>query len=217
MIRNTSDQSTTCPLCRGSSVYFHKQKDRVFFICTQCGGVFVPAWHHPSAEAEFQRYLKHRNDVHNPGYKASVQPVIDYIQQNYAPSHQGLDFGCGPASAVMYWLKEAGYNIVGYDPFFEPSTRLEEENYDYITCTEVIEHFRRPAETFGLLYSLLRPGGQLVCTTKLLPETGDFKNWYYKNDLTHLFFYTETSLYKVAELCGFKSYAIDGLLIKFVK
>lgn len=206
-----------CPLCNGRSALFYRSPRRNFHRCLVCKGIFVPGQFHPSPEEEYQRYLKHNNNVFDQGYKASVQPVIDHVLSNYSPDHQGLDYGSGPSSAVVYWLRQAGYNIMEYDPFFKPHTPLGENSFDYITCTEVMEHFRQPFESFVKMRGLLRPGGVLICTTKLYNEKINFESWHYKNDITHLFFYTEKSIAQLADLAKFSQYQTGDKLILFRK
>ena len=59
--------------------------------------------------------------------------------------------------------------------------------------TEVVEHFRNPREDLDRLWSCVRPGGLLGVMTKLVIDAPAFSNWHYKNDQTHVgFFSTET-------------------------
>jgi hypothetical protein len=51
--------------------------------------------------------------------------------------------------------------------------------------------------------------------TDLLPEKEDFKNWYYKNDFTHVIFYTPKTLQWIQKKVGFKHLSIDNRLIRF--
>jgi 2-polyprenyl-3-methyl-5-hydroxy-6-metoxy-1,4-benzoquinol methylase len=46
-----------------------------------------------------------------------------------------------------------------FDPLFFPDPEPLGDLYDFITCTETIEHFHRPAEEFARLDRMLRPGG----------------------------------------------------------
>lgn len=202
-----------CPLCNGRSALFYRSPRRNFHRCLVCKGIFVPGQFHPSPEEEYQRYLKHNNNVFDQGYKASVQPVIDYVLTNYSHNHQGLDYGSGPSSAVVYWLRQAGFDILEYDPFFKPDTPLGESRFDYITCTEVMEHFRQPRQSFIKLRELLKPGGLLICTTNIYNEKINFETWFYKNDLTHLFFYTEESIGQLAGIAGFDKIRISEKFI----
>jgi 2-polyprenyl-3-methyl-5-hydroxy-6-metoxy-1,4-benzoquinol methylase len=87
-------------------------------------------------------------------------------------------------------LAEAGYSVSVYDKFYAPDRRVLDEQYDFITCTEVVEHLSEPANTFGELLAMLKPGGWLGIMTKLVIDRSAFATWHYKNDLTHIAFFS---------------------------
>ena len=58
----------------------------------------------------------------------------------------GLRLWPGPALARC-WKKRGAYDF--YDPFFYPDDRLLTQRYDFVTCTEVVEHLHHPAEVFA--------------------------------------------------------------------
>ena len=63
--------------------------------------------------------------------------------------------------------------------------------YDFITATEVVEHLHHPGVELARLWSLLRPGGCLGVMTKLVRDPDAFAGWHYKNDPTHVCFFSE--------------------------
>lgn len=111
-------------------------------------------------------------------------------------------------------LSERGYRTACYDPFFFNSPELLEDRYDFVFCSEVIEHFYAPAVEFARLYSLLRPGGSLFCMTHLYSPEIDFSSWYYKNDETHVFFYQKQTMEYIARRFGFSACTIQGRIIR---
>jgi arylsulfatase A-like enzyme len=113
-------------------------------------------------------------------------------------------------------LKDNNYNIALYDPFFHNIPELLEDKYDYIVCCEVIEHFHNPKKEFTLLKKLLKKGAQLYCMTDLYDESNDFHNWYYKNDLTHVFIYHKNTILWIQQEFGFSDVKISGRLISFI-
>ena len=64
-------------------------------------------------------------------------------------------------------------------------------SYDFICATEVVEHLHHPGAELAHLWSLLRPGGWLGIMTKLVRDRSAFKQWHYKNDPTHVCFFSE--------------------------
>ncbi|PKO02584.1 MAG: hypothetical protein CVU43_07130 [Chloroflexi bacterium HGW-Chloroflexi-5] len=97
-----------------------------------------------------------------------------------------LDLGCGPG-ALTEKLFSKGYNVIAVDGFSEVfqlhdkvkfiELNLEEDwgslgiNYDCIFAVEIIEHLENPYLFIRKCYSLLKPGGYLICTT---PNAGHY-------------------------------------------
>lgn len=204
-----------CPLCGAHSELFYAHRKKSFFQCSRCDGIFLDPAMRLSETEEKNRYLHHQNDAHDPGYRAYLAPLTDFILRNYMPEAACLDFGCGPDSAVAKVLQEHGFKPFLYDPFFYPEAHLLQQTYDVIACSEVMEHFYNPLNEFVLLRRMLNPGGKLCCMTRLvLPET-DFAGWFYKNDATHVFFYAPATLDYICRKAGFKSLEVRDRLIVF--
>jgi uncharacterized C2H2 Zn-finger protein len=204
-----------CGLCAYpvESVIMVDQKS--YHLCPRCGAVFLDAQCYLEPAEEKKRYEQHRNDVNDPRYQQFVRPVVDNVQDLFGPGHRGLDFGAGPGPVIYKLLKDQGYAVRLYDPFFWNDQSALEEDYDYIVCCEVIEHFFSPAREFRLLRSLLNEGGALFCKTEVLTDHVDFSRWYYKNDPTHVFFYRPRTLTWIQKHFGFSSLKIDDRLIIF--
>lgn len=155
--------------------------------------------------AEKQRYDHHNPDVHNQGYRNFVNPIVTEVLELCTPQQSGLDFGSGQGPVVSVMLKEKGYHIDQYDIYYAPDKKVLQNKFDYIVCSEVMEHFHEPAKEFQLLYDLLNPEGVLICMTHIYSPEIDFKNWYYKNDKTHTFFYTDQTLEFICSHWGYRS------------
>lgn len=91
-----------------------------------------------------------------------------------------------------------------YDPCFHPDRSALERTYDFITCTEVAEHFHRPAEEFACLDGLIRPGGWLAIMTCFQDDDHRFAHWHYRRDPTHVVFYREHTFRHVAAQFSWK-------------
>ena len=89
-----------------------------------------------------------------------------------------------------------------YDPYFYPSQTALSRTYDFITCTEVVEHLYEPAEVFRQLDQLLKPGGWLGVMTCFQTDDDRFDNWHYRRDPTHVVFYRESTLALLADKFG---------------
>lgn len=146
------------------------------------------------ADAEKQVYDLHDNNPEDPGYRRFLGRLTDPLVERLAPGAEGLEFGCGPGPALAVMLAEQGRPVTLYDPFFCPSPEALTRRYDFITCTEVVEHLHDPWQTFTQLDSLLRPGGWLGVMTCFQTDDARFANWHYRRDPTHVVFYREATL-----------------------
>ncbi|GAA4270844.1 class I SAM-dependent methyltransferase [Aquimarina gracilis] len=206
-----------CSLCGSETYLFSEVKGRKFFKCTECSGILLHSSHFLSPEQEKERYLLHQNDVNDSGYQNFVSPIVKAIFNRYDSSHIGLDFGSGSGPVITSLLTNKEYNIRTYDPYFAPNNKALNSRYDYVICCEVMEHFYIPSKEFELLFSLLKPNGTLYCKTNLYYNTIDFDSWWYKNDPTHVFFYSPDSLHWIKNRLGFESLTIEKDLITFRK
>ncbi len=206
-----------CTLCGAETKTFWKSKNREFVACANCGGIqLLPEFYIPE-DSEKERYLTHNNDVEDPRYQQFVSPITTRILNDFSVTNTGLDYGCGTGPVATTELEKQGFSVALYDPYFYPDKLVLKNSYDFIICCEVMEHFYDPAGEFRELSDKLNPGGKLYCKTSLYSEDIDFDNWYYKNDPTHVFFYTEKSLLWIKENLGFSKLEIAPKLIVFSK
>ncbi|MDD4915240.1 MAG: class I SAM-dependent methyltransferase [Methylococcales bacterium] len=161
--------------------------------------MFVPEHQHLDASQEKAIYNLHQNHDADPGYRRFLSRLIAPLLPLLAPGCRGLDFGCGPGPVLADMLRQAGHDMALYDPFYADFPKNLHKQYAFITCSEVVEHFRRPAAEFARLFSLLSLDGHLAIMTKRLLNAEAFSRWHYKQDQTHIAFYSEASLQWLAE------------------
>lgn len=140
-------------------------------------------------DAERAHYDFHENDPADEGYRAFLSRLATPLVRKLAPGAEGLDYGSGPGPTLSVILEEQGFGMTIYDPFFAPEEGALRRTYDFITCTETVEHFFRPREEFERLDALLRPGGWLAAMTEIRREDVPFRDWRYARDPTHVSFY----------------------------
>ncbi len=203
-----------CPLCKHDGKPFYGDE---FFECNNCSGIYKNRADYIDENAEIQRYKQHNNDVNDPGYQKFVSPITNYVLTNHNPHQSGLDFGSGTEPVISKILKDNGYTIHQFDPFFANQVELLNQTYDYIVCCEVIEHFHKPDVEFEMLHHMLNSKAALLCMTHLYDDTIDFKNWYYRNDPTHVFIYRRETIYFIADSYRFTDVEINNRLIVFKK
>jgi cyclopropane fatty-acyl-phospholipid synthase-like methyltransferase len=188
-----------CGLCGNTQhdAYF-KDKRRPYLQCTRCQLVFVPKSHHVDANTEKAIYDQHQNDLLDEGYRRFLMRALDPVIARVDKGATGLEFGCGPGPLLAKMLNEAGYHVNLYDLYYHPHNDVLKLSYDFITCTEVIEHVAEPKHVFEHLLSMLKTGAPLVLMTKLVLGPERFATWHYKNDLTHISYFSRATFEFVA-------------------
>lgn len=193
-----SGEVMKCILCQSDSFHVAEFRDVSIYQCQQCHSVFKDPSAYVSRVEEDKVYQSHNNDIHDPRYLAFVSPIIHEIQQSFSIDSLGLDFGCGSGPIVSHHLAKSGYTINLYDPLFYPDTWPLQLTYDYIVCSEVMEHFKQPYIELEHLFSKLKPQGKLICMTDIYHSDTDFSTWYYLKDPTHIFFVSSQTIHWIA-------------------
>ena len=207
--------SNLCPICSSKKVanYFNGQ-GRSYLLCKECDLVFVPQNELPSIEVEKRKYDQHQNSPQDSGYRAFLSKLFLPMQKFIKPKSYGLDFGSGPGPTLSKMFEENGYKMDIYDIFYAPNDEVFRKKYDFITSTEVIEHLHKPREELIRLASMLNKDGALGLMTAFRPTKEQFSSWYYKNDLTHVRFFTPKTFEYIAEMLNMQIvYIDDGVVI----
>ena len=189
------NKQRSCPLCFSPSNGF-SCTDKTYYHCPECDLIFLDPLFRPHREKEKERYESHNNTLDNKGY---VEMFEKFIEKAVLPftSHpcQALDFGCGPGPVLKVLLERKGITTEIYDPFFAPREFSLGNKYDLITCTEVLEHAFDPLKTWNFFLNHLKTGGHLSLMTLFHPSPAGFQDWWYKNDPTHVTFYSLETFY----------------------
>lgn len=209
-------QNTQCPLCLAEhAVFFHQDKRRKYYQCPQCALVFADRTTLLTDQQELAQYQLHQNELDDPGYRRFLErlasPLLSVLTQT---GLQGLDFGCGPGPLLAKMLTEAGQQMAVWDPFFAPDPAPLQQQYDFISCTEAIEHFVQPSNEWALWLKLLKSSGTLAIMTKRYTTAEAFSVWHYKNDPTHVSFFSERTFLYLAQRDGFSTnFAANDVVI----
>ena len=186
--------SISCPLCLSDNCQlFHTDRARSYQQCDDCALVFVSSDFLPSSHEELQEYQLHDNNPADQGYRRFLSRLTAPLKKRLIPTATGLDFGCGPGPTLSVMMQEAGWKTAIYDPFFAKDNSVLTRQYDFITATEVIEHIHKPYDVLPMLWNMLNNGGYLALMTKLVIDQKAFAHWHYKNDRTHVCFYSTTT------------------------
>jgi hypothetical protein len=206
-----------CVLCTQASPLLTKDRHRAYFHCPQCDLIFSDSAGHLDPAAEKARYEKHQNEPADPRYRRFLNRLAQPLLARLRPAMRGLDYGCGPAPTLSLLLEEAGMVMSVYDPYYAAEQRVLAGPYDFVTCTEVVEHFRSPAGDWALLTGLLVPGGWLAIMTSLVSDRSRFLQWRYKDDPTHVCFYSAVTIGWLGARFGLTVHHVDDKVVLFQK
>ena len=209
-----------CPLCFSEAmVLFHEVRDRAmnrdFMRCTSCDLVSVPRRFHVGPKAEKKRYLEHNNDPDSEDYRAFLNRLWGRFRPYLPAGSKGLDYGAGPGPALAAMMEDDGFEVFVYDKYFSPDMAVLDDSYDFIVCTETVEHFENPALDFTVFERILKPSGWVGIMTAMIEDWSKFPGWYYHRDPTHIAFYSVDTMNWIAEKHGWQSVLIQGNIALF--
>ena len=187
-----------CPLCLSGAASQWLQLDRDYWNCDVCALVFVFPEQRPTHDEEVDRYRLHQNSGDDPGYLKFLARLADPMIARVPVGASGLDYGCGPTPALAQLLTGSGRPTASYDPVFAPDAALLDRRYDFVTCSEVVEHAHDPLALFRALARLVNIGGHIGVMTKWYDDV-DFATWSYRRDVTHVCFYSVETMRWIAE------------------
>lgn len=207
-----------CRVCHSNRVEIFAVIDsKTYWQCLYCSAKFLDEVHFLSQDEERAHYCTHENVIGDHNYRTFLSKLYTPLRHILSTHKIGLDYGCGPGPALCAMLEEDGYEMHKFDPFFYPNKTLFSKRFDFITCSETVEHFYDPFSEFELLDKMLNPSGILGIMTNFLTDNSLFENWYYRRDPTHVVFYAKTTFQIIAKqrgwICEFPDNNI-ALLIK---
>ncbi len=196
----TDNGSDCCDLCLTHGADLILEADGMsYYRCSKCGLIFVPPGQHLPEDEEKRRYDLHENDPADPEYRSFLNTLLEPLIEKLTHGSSGLDYGCGPGPAVSTMMRELGFKMRDYDPHFLDRSEALDDQYDFITCTEVVEHFRSPAQEWERLVNLVKKGGWIGIMTDFVDEETDFSRWHYRRDQTHIAFYSKQTFLWIAD------------------
>lgn len=150
--------------------------------------------------------------------------TVDVVRALVAPPARICELGCGHGGFAQQ-LQQAGYKVIGFDP--DPKARsaaakkgitvfvgyaetlppaLEPGLFDVAIMSHVLEHCQEPDIALQNVFSLLRPGGYLLCEVPNNAAAGlriSGPVWQWLDVPRHLNFFTRPSLEAACLDAGF--------------
>ncbi len=207
-----------CVLCNKNDViFYHQDKKREYWQCQNCQLVQVPKAFLLSSAQEKAEYDKHDNQNDDIGYRRFLSRCLDPVLQRVSLCHYGLDFGCGEGQILSKMAQEAGLSMANFDLYYANDEATLNKRYDFITATEVIEHIYDAKTAFEQFDKLLNPNGFVALMTKQVIDADAFAHWHYKNDLTHVCFYSIKTFEWIAQELNWHLDVISSDVVIFSK
>ena len=195
----------TCSVCKNKKIeFFLNVKGLDYWQCSLCKATMLDPIQFISSNKEKKHYLKHNNEINDTRYRTFLSNLIEPLKDKISIYDIGLDYGCGYAPALADILKKDGFNVELYDPFFFKNENIFFRKFNFITCSEVVEHFFKPYEEFNKIDSLLAKNSWLAIMTSFMTEDYLFKNWHYRRDPTHVVFYKKITFKIIASQRNWK-------------
>jgi len=223
----TQDIGSKCPLC-GSVCPSSFLDEAVsaslgstwrYYHCQTCDLIHRDRASYLTVVEERERYAMHENSEQlslnegENGYLRFLKPVLLEIEKRMPGGCRGLDFGCGPGPLLAQQLLRSGYQMSFYDPQFASDESVLRQAYDFVSCTEVLEHLKAPDTVLFQLLRLVSPDvidSQVLRLGTLFFMTGfhsfvplssingpehimalaNFRIWHYRRDPTHICFFS---------------------------
>jgi len=194
-----------CPLCESVDTQFFWEKvdrrfgRREYWECNNCFLAYLLAECRLNSIFEKSKYDEHNNSAEDKGYVDFLNRLIIPMSKCLLKGLEGLDFGSGPGPTSCILFKALGFEVKNYDPYYCKDPEVLNQKFDFISCSEVVEHFYNPKKEFELMFSLLKEKGLLGIMTSFRDPKKDFSKWWYHIDPTHVCFYQKETFAYIAK------------------
>lgn len=184
-----------CHACSSTSKERLIKKEVKYYQCDYCGTLFSGAL--PNEDMVGGGFEEERNTQQN---KDRLERFLNLVCR----TSKFLDYGCGHGMLVDY-LKSKKINVFGYDRYNPEYNVILEDNFDFVSMVEVIEHLSFPFPELDQINLLMKSGGILYIETSFVDVAKEEKI------PLEEFFYIEPS---VGHSTIFSHYGLDILMVK---
>lgn len=202
-----------CKICDSATNTIEDSRNNIlYYHCDCCQFISKSPDNYIEFHEERSIYDYHNNSIEDKNYVEMFRNFIDSAVTPFKHSGKLLDFGSGPEPVLVQLLNnEYNFDVEYYDLHYSPEKIYINKKYDVVVSTEVIEHIKNPLETFKLIYELLEPDGIFsIMTLYHYNDYDRFLKWWYIRDKSHISFYNDVTLKKIADIVGFKILYTDN-------
>jgi hypothetical protein len=165
----------------------------------------VPECGHVGIEEEKKRYALHENSPGHEGYCHFLNDLVSVVIKQAPVPGRILDYGSGKNAVLTRLLREKGFDCTAYDPLYRIGKEALSKTYDTVVLCEVIEHLRDLKKELASIKNTAGKSGKIFIRTQLYPSLENFAGWWYKNDITHVNFFSRQAISKFAAKLGRKN------------
>jgi 2-polyprenyl-3-methyl-5-hydroxy-6-metoxy-1,4-benzoquinol methylase len=181
--------------------------------------------------------LKNYKEKNDQYYAHTRHELLPYVPKSL---RFALDIGCGRGNFGQLLKQYFNCEVWGIEPephaaleaskvldhvfntvFDKNTTLLASQKFDGIFFNDVLEHLAEPDEALLLAKKYLTPGGRIIASIPnirfypVMLSLLRYKDFKYLDagvmDKTHLRFFTEKSMVRMFEACGFYIELIEGI------
>ena len=117
-------------------------------------------------------------------FKKITRKNLELFLAKYATDKRVLDIGAGGSSYDKYFPNRVTIDI---DPLRNPdivadahSLPFKDGEFEYVLCTEVLEHLKNPVVAIKEMKRVLTEGGMVILTTRFVYPIHDSPNDYWR-------------------------------------
>jgi hypothetical protein len=173
------------------------------FKCPHCGAIIGPLKMLNLTPAELSDDYQQHYNLYSESDTTEYEKFT-FFQLNPTKKKKYLNYGCGSWSRSINELRDAGYDVYGFEPYAGTNSpfiitsfdELKKHKFDGIFTHDLIEHLRNPVEDFAFLKTLLKNK-----SSEMAHATGCYE-YAYEYSRFHLVFYTGDSLKTLCDQVG---------------
>ncbi|MFZ4857474.1 MAG: class I SAM-dependent methyltransferase [Desulfuromonadaceae bacterium] len=171
------------------------EDSRPFYICCNCGLIFTEC-----SLSRAQKNEHYQSQHANPfDWLKEAEALLRLVSFAVVP-RKIFDFGSG-SGFLAAAFKSLGYEVTTYEPLLHGEFKRNNYNCsnDLVILNQVIEHVEDIDSLVDNVYSVTEPGGIIFVATLMTDAITDelsrfqeqFKKWWYKDDQTHISFFSQ--------------------------